>query len=77
MNDTIPIFNMLDKTGGSFKVAGLLGREFSLEPKAFKKMAEQIKLANLANQNLGLEYQNSEKDIIENYRGRWEPKDYE
>ena len=51
--------------------------KFALEPKAFKKMAEQIKFANLANQNLGLEYQNSEKDIIENYRGRWEPKDYE
>ena len=58
MNDTIPIFNMLDKTGGSFKVAGLLGREFSLEPKAFKYLLNfssciSVKLVQTINSRFG------------------------
>lgn len=57
----------------------LEGRDnkFALEPRYFKKMVEQIKLADLANKNIGFDFQNSELDIVKNYRGRWEPKDYE
>ena len=51
--------------------------KFALEPNAFKKMTDQIKLADLANTKLGINFQESERDIVENYRGRWEPKDYE
>lgn len=51
--------------------------KFALEPQVFKKMIEHINLANLANNDFGLDYQDSENDIVENYRGRWEPHDYE
>lgn len=51
--------------------------KFALEPSMFKKMTKQIELANLANTELGIDFQDSERDIVENYRGRWEPKDYE
>ena len=51
--------------------------KFALEPQVFKKMTEHIHLANLANNDFGLDYQDSENDIVENYRGRWEPHDYE
>ena len=58
MNDTIPRFNMLDKTGGSFEVAGLLSREFSLEPKASKYLLNfsfciSVKLVQIINSRFG------------------------
>ena len=58
MNDTIPIFNMLDKTGGTFKVAGLLSREFSLELKASKYLLNfsfciLVKLVQIINSRFG------------------------
>lgn len=57
----------------------LEGRDnkFALNPDKFKKMVNIIYEANLANQNLGSDFQKTEIDIIKNYRGRWEPKDYE
>ena len=51
--------------------------ENALEPKEFKKMVENIKLSISALIPLGNDYQDIEADTVENYRGRWEPHDYE
>ncbi len=56
----------------------LPGRDnkFALTPDRFKKMVENIRTAENALIFRGLDFQNSEKEIIKKYRGRWEPKDY-
>ena len=51
----------------------LPGRDnkFALLPNQFKQMTEYFDEAISACQFLGVGAQNSEKDIIDNYRGRW------
>ena len=57
----------------------LPGRDnkFALNPVNFKKMTNKINLAYLSLIDHGIDYQNSEKDVVLNYRGRWEPHDYD
>ena len=57
----------------------LPGRDnkFALEPKEFQEMCENIVVASNSMIDHGLEYQDIESDTVENYRGRWEPHDYE
>ena len=54
----------------------LPGRDnkFALEAKKFKKMCELIRSADDSLTDLGDEPQESEIDIIKNYRGRWSKK---
>lgn len=49
----------------------------ALEPKAFKEMVNNIYESISALKPLGNGYLDIEADTIENYRGRWEPHDYE
>ena len=49
----------------------------ALEPKEFKEMVVNINNATSALVNLGNDFQDIEADTVENYRGRWEPHDYE
>ena len=51
--------------------------ENALEPKEFKEMVTNIKDSISALTPLGKNYQDIEADTVENYRGRWEPHDYE
>ena len=57
----------------------LPGRDnkFALDPNEFKEMVINIKAATDSLINHGLNYQDIEKDTVENYRGRWEPHDYQ
>lgn len=57
----------------------LPGRDnkFALEPREFKAMVENINIACNSIQNYGVDYQDIESDTVNNYRGRWEPHDYE
>ena len=57
----------------------LPGRDnkFALDPKEFAEMSSNIRAAEQAFIDRGLDYQDLEKDTVENYRGRWEPHDYE
>lgn len=57
----------------------LPGRDnkFALTPDRFKEMVGHIEKAFFANKYIGNDFQESEEDIIYNYRGRWEPADYE
>ncbi len=57
----------------------LPGRDnkFALEPKEFEEMVKNINTATLAIKDHGLDYQDIESDTVNNYRGRWEPHDYE
>lgn len=56
----------------------LEGRDnkFALNPDQFLRMVENINTATEATKYHGDNYQKTEEDIIQNYRGRWEPKDY-
>ena len=56
----------------------LPGRDnkFALDPNEFKLMAKNIRSAEEALIDQGLDYQDIEKDTVDNYRGRWEPNDY-
>ena len=51
--------------------------ENALEPKEFSEMVKNIHLANSSLIPLGNEYLDIESDTVNNYRGRWEPHDYE
>jgi sialic acid synthase SpsE len=57
----------------------LPGRDnkFALEPDEFKLMSDNILIASDSMIDHGLEYQDIESDTVNNYRGRWEPHDYE
>jgi sialic acid synthase SpsE len=57
----------------------LPGRDnkFALEPDDFTMMVENINAAEKTLINHGLDFQNIENDTVKNYRGRWEPHDYE
>ena len=57
----------------------LPGRDnkFALEPAEFKAMVENINIALDSVSDYGLDYQDIESDTVNNYRGRWEPHDYE
>ena len=57
----------------------LPGRDnkFALDPNEFKEMVINIKAATDSLINHGLNFQDIEKDTVENYRGRWEPHDYQ
>lgn len=56
----------------------LPGRDnkFALDPNEFKLMTKNIRKAEESLIDMGLDYQDIEKDTVENYRGRWEPNDY-
>ena len=57
----------------------LPGRDnkFALEPEDFTKMVKNINAAEKTLINHGLDFQDIENDTVNNYRGRWEPHDYE
>ena len=57
----------------------LPGRDnkFALEPKQFQEMVDNIEKATDSVLDYGLDYQDIESDTVNNYRGRWEPHDYE
>ena len=57
----------------------LPGRDnkFALEPDEFKMMTDNILTASLSMIDHGREYQDIESDTVNNYRGRWEPHDYD
>lgn len=57
----------------------LPGRDnkFALDPNEFSEMVDNINAANDSLINHGLSYQDIEIDTVENYRGRWEPHDYQ
>ena len=57
----------------------LLGRdnENALEPKEFSEMVSNIHQASSSLIDLGNNYLDIESDTVNNYRGRWEPYDYE
>ncbi len=56
----------------------LPGRDnkFALDPDEFKDMCTNIRAAENAIINHGIDFQEIERDTVENYRGRWEPQDY-
>ena len=56
----------------------LPGRDnkFAFNPQQFSQMVNNIRDAEKSLKDLGKNYQKIEKDIVKNYRGRWEPKDY-
>ena len=49
----------------------------AFEPEEFKEMVSNIEHSISALTSLGNDYQDIEADTVENYRGRWEPHDYE
>jgi sialic acid synthase SpsE len=49
----------------------------ALEPKEFKEMVININESIASLIPLGRDYQDIEADTVQNYRGRWEPHDYE
>ena len=51
--------------------------ENALEPKEFRLMVDNILEAEDSNISCGIDYQDIESDTVMNYRGRWEPHDYE
>ena len=57
----------------------LPGRDnkFALEPFEFEEMCKNILFTKNALIEHGNDFQDIELDTINNYRGRWEPKDYE
>ena len=57
----------------------LPGRDnkFALEPKEFREMVNNIDTAKSSILDFGNDYQDIESDTVNNYRGRWEPHDYE
>jgi N,N'-diacetyllegionaminate synthase len=56
----------------------LPGRDnkFALDTSEFNEMCINIRNAEKALIDHGLDYQDIEKDTVQNYRGRWEPQDY-
>jgi N,N'-diacetyllegionaminate synthase len=56
----------------------LPGRDnkFALDASEFKEMTVLLSEANHSLIDKGRDYQDIEKDTVENYRGRWEPEDY-
>ena len=58
---------------------GLPGRDnkFAFEPHDFAVMVKNIHIAERALIDHGKNYQDIESDTVHNYRGRWEPHDYE
>lgn len=56
----------------------LEGRDnkFAFNPIQFSSMVDNINETLLSLQAMGLDFQKSEEDIVKNYRGRWEPKNY-
>lgn len=58
---------------------GLPGRDnkFALDPVEFKEMCRNIREVESAILDRGLDFQPIEKDTVDNYRGRWEPADYD
>tara|TARA_B100000768_G_C11274931_1_gene375441 strand:+ start:115 stop:951 length:837 start_codon:yes stop_codon:yes gene_type:complete len=56
----------------------LPGRDnkFALDPNEFKEMTKNIEIASLSVLDRGNGYQSIEEDTVMNYRGRWEPQDY-
>ena len=57
----------------------LPGRDnkFALDPIEFKEMTKNINEVNLSMIDHGNSYLDIEQDTVSNYRGRWEPQDYE
>ena len=51
--------------------------ENALEPKEFLEMVGNIHQASSSLIDLGNNYLDIESDTVNNYRGRWEPHDYE
>ena len=51
--------------------------ENALEPTEFKLMVKNILEAQQSMISCGNDYQDIESDTVQNYRGRWEPHDYE
>ena len=51
--------------------------ENALEPKEFSEMVNNIHQASSSLIALGNDYLDIESDTVNNYRGRWEPHDYE
>jgi N,N'-diacetyllegionaminate synthase len=51
--------------------------QFALDESEFSLMAQTINDAKLALIDHGKDYLDIESDTVNNYRGRWEPKDYE
>ena len=62
-----------------FQESGRAGRDNknAFEPEEFKEMVSNIEHSISALTSLGNDYQDIEADTVENYRGRWEPHDYE
>ena len=58
---------------------GLPGRDnkFALDPIEFKEMSDSLNEVNLSMIDHGNSYLDIEQDTVSNYRGRWEPQDYE
>ena len=56
----------------------LPGRDnkFTLDPKEFNQMCQNIQTASSSIIDKGNGYQSIEEDTVMNYRGRWEPQDY-
>ena len=56
----------------------LPGRDnkFALDPKEFNEMCININTASNSITDKGNGYQSIEEDTVINYRGRWEPQDY-
>ena len=54
----------------------LPGRDnkFALNPEKFKELRKWANLSNLFLKDQGLDLQDCEKDIFQNYRGRWDNK---
>jgi len=57
----------------------LPGRDnkFALDPNEFEEMCSNIRDVEAAMNDKGLDFQPTEKDTVHNYRGRWEPHDYQ
>tara|TARA_B100000941_G_scaffold260666_1_gene212316 strand:- start:257 stop:1081 length:825 start_codon:yes stop_codon:yes gene_type:complete len=57
----------------------LPGRDnkFALDPAEFELMVKNIQESEKMNINHGIDFIDIETDTVKNYRGRWEPADYE
>ena len=57
----------------------LPGRDnkFALDPNEFKEMSKNIREVEMGVIDRGIDFQEIERDTVDNYRGRWEPHDYE
>ena len=69
--------NLIEKHFTTDKSLPGRDNKFALNPKEFKEMVLNIREAESGLMPRGEEFQFIERDIVENYRGRWEPHDYE